>query len=294
MSSLTLIEINAEDVLYAQLVAQGHQASMEAIPDTHFLQCRFFQIGQKPDAAKIAASLSDISFDEDAAAYACTDGDLIFKWTGDVRDTTNAIKSHITEQFGADIQKYMQPDEFFIEYDLLGERLPLKAECMKKLKKQTKQAKQLVKYFTDESLITTFCKVIQLVKTQRAFRAKPHILIIEDQIFSQKMLTSILKDYTCYIAGTAADGVLQYMEKCPDIVFLDIELPDMSGHNFAKLVDRIDDSAYVIIVSGNKYEHDIKAAKENNVKGFIAKPYQKKAILDVIEQYKKARKRKAV
>lgn len=83
-----------------------------------------------------------------------------------------------------------------------------------------------------------------------------------------------------------------YMEKCPDIVFLDIELPDLSGHNFAKLLKKIDDDSFVVMVSSNQYEKDIQQARENFVKTFIAKPYNKNAILHVVDFFKKERKRK--
>lgn len=292
--SFSVIDKNAEDMLYALLIAEEQKASMtqNKLPNMHFLQCNFFHIAHTPEANDLEYLHELMPNAEEPALYICSDGDVIIKWVDGEADILDSLKHGIIEKYGKSIQKYMNIKDFLNEYDLIEGRGKLKAECSKKLKRQTKHAKELSKYFKDERIITTFAKTMRLITMQRSFRSKPHILIVEDQIFSQKLLTTILKDYTCHIAATSGDAILKYMEKCPDIVFLDVELPDLSGHSVAKFIKKIDDDAYVVMVTGNQYEADIKAAKENKVKGFIAKPYKKETILNSIEQYYKAKKRK--
>nr|MBX2834027.1 response regulator [Micavibrio sp.] len=188
-------------------------------------------------------------------------------------------------KYGSFIEKFMPLETFFEEYDNIDGISRLKVECAKKLKKQTKKSLELSKYFTNEQLIHSLKNTVKLTQMQRAFRVKPHILIVDDQVFSQKILETILKDYTCHIADSSGEALLVYMEKCPDIVFLDIELPDINGHHFAKLANRIDENAYIVMVSGNKQQEEIKTALSNNVKGFIAKPYEKQTILKIVDQY---------
>jgi CheY-like chemotaxis protein len=292
---VTLIDSNAEDILYAFLVAEGqrYSSSNEKVPEVQFLQCQFFHVGLKDAASGLVECLEAIEEELEAMVYACSDGDIIIKSNVRSAEALDVIKDTIIEKYGAQIKNYMSEDEFFITYDLIDGRNKLKSECSKKLKKSSKQAQQLAKYFQDINLIATLTKTVQLTQMQKNFRTKPHVLIVEDQIFSQKMLKTILKDYTCYVAASAGEALMLYIEKCPDIVFLDIELPDLSGHNFAKLVNEIDPNPFVVIVTANHYEKDIQAAKENRVKGFIAKPYNKKAIIDVMDQFMKKRGKRA-
>lgn len=291
--NFNVIDKNAEDMLYALLVAEGQKASSQKIANIRFLHCRFFHIAMKIGPDDICGLLDGMPDAEECALYFCGDGDIIIKWSDGPADMSNCLIKAISEKFGESIKKYMSTEEFFVDYSMVEGWDVLKSECAKKLGRQSKHSKELVQYFKNEALITTLSKTVQLTKMQRTFRALPHILIVEDQIFSQKVLTSILKDYTCYLAKGSGEALLLYMEKCPDIVLLDIELPDINGHNFAKLVDRIDEDSFVVMVSGNQYEKDIKTSKENNVKGFITKPYEKETILKVIEQFKKFRKKRA-
>lgn len=293
--SFTVVDSNAEDMLYALLVAEEHKRADDAVrpSETRFLQCQFFHIAVSVCPDDIGDFSDILSSADDCAVYFCGDGDLIIKWSGGDSGIRDRIVTFLRDKFGDDIQKCMSFKEFFVDYDLATSRDKLKAECARKLKKQTRHSRELAKSFANGNLIATLHKTMQLTKMQRAFRAAPHILIVEDQAFSQKLLTSILKDYTCHIAKNAGEALLMYMEKCPDIVLLDIDLPDLSGHSFAQLVNRIDEDSYVVMVSANQYEQDIQTAKDNNVKGFVAKPYEKETILKIIEQYKKSRKRSA-
>jgi CheY-like chemotaxis protein len=291
--NFTVVDKNAEDMLYALLIAeeQGVTGKNQKTPRIRFLQCQFFHIAMSASLADVREFLNEMSGVKDCTLYFCSDGDIIIRWSGGNDDVRDKLVTSITEKFGSDINKYMNPEDFFVDYDLLDGPGKLKAECAKKLKKQTKQSKILAHYFSDDRLVLTLHKTVQLTKMQRVFRPQPHILIVEDQIFSQKVLTSILKDYTCHVAEGSGEALLLYMEKCPDIVFLDIELPDLNGHAFARLINKIDDDAYIVMVTGNQYQEDIKTARENKVKGYIAKPYEKDSILRTIAQYQRSKKK---
>ncbi len=76
-----------------------------------------------------------------------------------------------------------------------------------------------------------------------------------------------------------------YLKTAPDIVFIDLHLADGSGHALAQAIKEIDAKSYVIVVTANNYTEEIDVANQNNVDAFIAKPYNKKTILDCIEKY---------
>lgn len=291
---LILFEYSAEDMLYASITAKQQMSSGDAEKqeNVQFLHCKFFQIGVMPDREKIQEVLAGCVGENDISLYFCSDGDLIVSWLGEFGSLGQAIMEEIAIEYETAISSVINIEEFFEIFQWIEGVGKLKSECFKKQKKPTKHGKQLAKYFQNEQLISTLQKTIKLTLMQRALRSKLNILIVEDQKFSQKILKSILKDYDCHVAESSGEALLLYMEKCPDIVFLDIELPDISGHNFAGLLNRIDPDAYIVIVTSNQYESDIKKAQENNVKGFIAKPYEKEVILKSIQNYKKFKKRR--
>lgn len=294
--SATILDQNAEDILYATLIAeeQKNLSSGDKVNNFQFIHCRFFHTGITPDEQDKENFIKALENANDGTIFICNDNDIIFKWNDDLENNEQFcanITKCIFEKYAAQIENIISIDEFFVSYDFTVDLDELKSECFKKMRKQTKQAKALAKYFSEDNLIATLGQTVQLTSMQRMMRAKPQFLIVEDQIFSQKMLTSILNDYTCHIAESVGEALLTYIEKCPDVVLLDIDLPDLSGHTFAKLVNKIDSKAYIIMVSANQYQADINKAKENNVKGFIAKPYKKEAILKVVDKYLSTRKK---
>ena len=200
------------------------------------------------------------------------------------------IKNTILSSYKTDIENVFSVEKFFDIYDVLESAEAIKLIALKKQRKTTKSVKELKAHLNNQQLIRTFKNTIQMISMQRAFRTKPHILIVEDQAFSHKMLKAALKDYQCHVCERAGEAIVKYMELCPDIVLLDIDLPDLSGHEFAKLINKIDPGSYVVMITANSYPSDIKTAKENNVNGFIVKPFKKNDIDELIENFKKRRK----
>lgn len=138
------------------------------------------------------------------------------------------------------------------------------------------------------------------IKNQKRYRKQMHILVVEDHAFYQKLLCEIIRGVR--IVGVeapiadVADGLKTawnlFLKKAHDIVFVDLGLSDGSGHALARAIKEIDSTACVIIVTGNNYEEEVGVAQQNNVDGFITKPYSKKQILDFIEKYSQALKSK--
>lgn len=289
--SPTIIDKNAEDLLYAFLLEAENnlQKKKGSFKNYCFLHCLFFQINVVPDPSVLMTILSRVEGLEDCALYVCRDGDVFVRWTASSPHLLPLLCNAFLETYRSDIEKYITADQFFIEYDVFSND-KLKRVCLRKMKKQTKTGKDLENYFTNKILLDTLKKTVFLTKSQRMRRTKPQFLIVEDQKFSQKILTSILGEYKCFVAESAAEALVGYIENCPDMVFLDIDLPDLNGHHFAKLVNNIDKDSQVVMVTANSYQEDVSKARMNNAVGFIAKPYEKEAILKIVEKFKHSRK----
>ncbi len=129
---------------------------------------------------------------------------------------------------------------------------------------------------------------------QKPYRKQLHILVVEDQVFSQKLLLEILRGVRVRNnnESPSIDAVQSvreawkiFLKKAPDVVFVDLNLIDGSGHTLARAIKELDPQAQVIIVTANNFEEELNVARQNNVDGFITKPYNKKQILDGIDRY---------
>ncbi len=122
----------------------------------------------------------------------------------------------------------------------------------------------------------------------RATREVVEILVVEDQEFSRKLLIGMLgRHYKNYAAKNGTQALALYAEHAPDIVFLDVELPDINGHELAHFLREQDPQSFVVMVTGNHCKKDIDIALSNHVQGFIAKPYSRKKIQDALDFFLK-------
>jgi len=128
---------------------------------------------------------------------------------------------------------------------------------------------------------------------RRKPRENPEIMVVEDQHFSRILLLGLFnKEYRCFGAKDAKEAISNFSVYAPDIIFLDIELPDQNGHELAKLFKSIDPQVHIVMVTANHYQKDVKKAIENQVNGFVVKPYNKQKLLNTIESHKKYKLKK--
>lgn len=126
----------------------------------------------------------------------------------------------------------------------------------------------------------------RLAQSLRRTREQTRILIVEDQLFSRKILEELLHhDFTVDTAATAKDGMRLFLEFAPDIALLDIELTDDSGHMLAKFIKSVDPETFVVMVTGNNSVEDVTTARANKVDGFIVKPYNKSKVIESIDKF---------
>lgn len=134
---------------------------------------------------------------------------------------------------------------------------------------------------------------IKKYSAERKALSIPTVLVVEDQDFSRRLLEGMLRrHYVCSSATNAKDAIALYAEQPPCVTFLDIELPDVDGHEIAAFLKKHDPESYIVMVTANNYEKDVLQARQNNVQGFIAKPFSKNKIIECIEKYMHERNRR--
>lgn len=103
---------------------------------------------------------------------------------------------------------------------------------------------------------------------------KPSILIIDDEPQIRKLLTITLQqDYDIAESSTAKEGLSRVASHPPDLVLLDLGLPDENGHHVLKHLREWYTNP-VIIVSVQDNEADIISALDNGANDYLVKPFR--------------------
>ena len=104
---------------------------------------------------------------------------------------------------------------------------------------------------------------------------KPGILVIDDEVQMRKLLEITLQTngYTVTTAATAKEGLIMAANHPPDLVLLDLGLPDKSGHDVLKSL-RQWYTHPVIILSVQHDEENIVMALDNGANDYLGKPFR--------------------
>jgi two-component system KDP operon response regulator KdpE len=104
---------------------------------------------------------------------------------------------------------------------------------------------------------------------------KAEILIIDDEAPIRKLLEITLEsnDYKVWLAETGKEGMLMAVNHPPELILLDIGLPDKSGHEILKEL-RTWYTKAIIILSVQSSEEDIVKALDNGATDYLTKPFR--------------------
>lgn len=120
---------------------------------------------------------------------------------------------------------------------------------------------------------------------KRKGRREPQLMIIEDDPFSRRLVSNVLsKRYHLTELASADDALMTYARIAPDLLFLDINLPDVTGHELLEKIMTFDPEAYVVMLSGNADVANISQAMQRGAAGFVAKPFCRDKLLQYIER----------
>ena len=112
------------------------------------------------------------------------------------------------------------------------------------------------------------------------------IMIAEDTDCNYDLLNAILRNsYRLERAKDGMEAVLMYDELKPDLILMDIKMPNLDGLEATKIIRELSATVPIIIQSAYAYDDDIKAAKEAGCNDFIAKPISKNKLLEMIEKW---------
>jgi two-component system chemotaxis response regulator CheY len=113
------------------------------------------------------------------------------------------------------------------------------------------------------------------------------ILLVDDASFMRMMLKDILVKNSYDISGEASDGLMaieKYIETKPDVVIMDITMPNMDGLQTLVELKKLDPEAKVIMCSAMGQESMVIDAIKSGAADFIVKPFQADRIIKAVRK----------
>ena len=113
------------------------------------------------------------------------------------------------------------------------------------------------------------------------------ILVCDDSVLARKQLMDAVKEVSegaVFIEGkNGSEAVELYKSEKPDLVFMDIVMPEKDGNTALSEIKEFDNEAVIIIVSSVGTQEQLKKAIQLGAKDFIQKPSEKNQIQEIIE-----------
>ncbi|KUK13298.1 MAG: two-component system, chemotaxis family, chemotaxis protein CheY [bacterium] len=113
------------------------------------------------------------------------------------------------------------------------------------------------------------------------------VLIVDDAAFMRMMLRDILTKNGYEVAAEAENGVQaveKYKEVKPDLVTMDITMPEMDGITAVKEIKKIDPQAKIVMVSAMGQQAMVIEAIQAGALDFVVKPFQPDRVLEAIKK----------
>jgi two-component system, chemotaxis family, chemotaxis protein CheY len=111
-------------------------------------------------------------------------------------------------------------------------------------------------------------------------------LVVDDSVFARKNVAKMVESFGGEIAGEAGDGctaITEYDRTTPDMVLMDITMPQMEGIEAAERIVRSHPDARVVMVSSVGYQENIVAALQKGARHFVQKPVKPEILYEVIK-----------
>ena len=113
------------------------------------------------------------------------------------------------------------------------------------------------------------------------------ILVCDDSVLARKQLMDAVNEIATgatFLEGkNGAEAVALYKKEKPDLVFMDIVMPEKDGTEALSDITSFDKDAVIIIVSSVGTQEQLKKAIQLGAKDFIQKPFEKNQIREIIE-----------
>ena len=117
------------------------------------------------------------------------------------------------------------------------------------------------------------------------------VLVTDDSSFMRVFLSKILKNTTgvgeIYEAVNGPEALTMYKKTKPDLVTMDLDMPEMNGLEAANQIKSFDPKAKIVMVTSTNKKETRKEAEKIGIQGYITKPFDRVQIKEIIENISK-------
>ena len=113
------------------------------------------------------------------------------------------------------------------------------------------------------------------------------VLVCDDAVFMRTMIGDILTQAGLDVVGEAESGqeaVKKYKELRPDLVTMDIIMPEMGGIEAVKKITQMDPSARILMCSAMGQQALVQEALQAGARDFVVKPFQPSRVLEAVQR----------
>ena len=115
---------------------------------------------------------------------------------------------------------------------------------------------------------------------------KQKILVAEDEDSNYELVKIVLqKRYKLLRAHNGIEAVTINEDEHPDLVLMDIRMPEMNGLDATRIIKEVSPSTPVIALSAYAFEENIRDAKDAGCDEFMAKPFKVEALIEMVKKY---------
>jgi two-component system chemotaxis response regulator CheY len=110
-------------------------------------------------------------------------------------------------------------------------------------------------------------------------------LVVDDSVFARKNIIKMIELFGGEVAGEAGDGltaIAEFKRTSPDIVLMDITMPQMEGIEAVERIVRQHPDARIVMVSSVGYQENILAALQKGAKHFVQKPVKPEVLYEIL------------
>lgn len=113
------------------------------------------------------------------------------------------------------------------------------------------------------------------------------VLVVDDALFTRKVLREILETEGCEIveASNGKEAIDKFRSEHPDLVLLDVSMPDMDGLTVLQAIKEIDENAKVVMVSAMGQSSTVQEAMKFGACDFIVKPFRPSQIRELVARW---------
>lgn len=282
---MILIDEEAESTLAAFLEA------FKLAPD-HSMRCLHFHA--RRTAGK--AGLKEVLIASAQRNLVASNPRIFFCEAGDIIVIADPIPSRDGNRVILDVVDYLNiaADQHWVVFDELSRQSSALLACIEPALEKRRIAEEEARRLEAQQMQARKRQAILSgavfnpsidIQQRRAQRNNVELMMIEDDAFSRRLVENVLqKKYALTSLGDATHAIDTYARTAPDILFLDINLPDVTGHELLERLLTIDPHAHVIMLSGNADQANIVVAIGKGAKGFIAKPFTKEKLFQYIDR----------